>query len=567
MRRLDYLHGLGVTAIWLMPFQPSPGRDDGYDISDYYGVDPRYGTLGDFVEFTHGCQAARHARDHRPRRQPHLRPAPLVPGGARATRIRRYRDWYVWSEKKPANANKGMVFPGVQKSTWTLRQGSRRLVLPPLLRFPARPQHVEPAGAGRDPEDHGLLDPARRLRLPHGRRAVRDRDQGRRRSSKPVEQYDMLRAFREFLQWRAGRRHHPGRGQRAARDRHGVLRRRRRPHAHDVQLPGQPASVLRAGLRPTRGRWRRRWRRPSRGRPPRNGACSCAITTSSISAGSPRRSAQTVFAAFGPDEGHAALRPRHPPPARADAGRRPAAARAGLQPDVHAAGHAGASATATRSAWATISACPSATARARRCSGRPSRTPASPRATSPCVPVIDEGPYGYEHVNVAEQRRDPNSLLNWTERIIRMRKEVPEIGWGDFEVLADRAIPRCSSMRYDWRNNSVLFVHNLAEQPREISFCRRACRRERQTAGQPARPRTTATPTSDGRHTSAARRLRLPLVSRRRARLSAQAQRHRRDHDGQGGASGVSDIAPLILGIAGKFGHFRAADIGQQRGL
>jgi maltose alpha-D-glucosyltransferase/alpha-amylase len=40
MRRLDYLHGLGVTAIWLMPFQPSPMRDDGYDITDYYGADP-----------------------------------------------------------------------------------------------------------------------------------------------------------------------------------------------------------------------------------------------------------------------------------------------------------------------------------------------------------------------------------------------------------------------------------------------------------------------------------------------------------------------------------------------
>jgi hypothetical protein len=56
LRRLDYLQGLGITTIWLMPFQPSPGKDDGYDISDYYGVDPRYGTLGDFVEFTHGCR-------------------------------------------------------------------------------------------------------------------------------------------------------------------------------------------------------------------------------------------------------------------------------------------------------------------------------------------------------------------------------------------------------------------------------------------------------------------------------------------------------------------------------
>jgi glycosidase len=56
VRRLDYLHGLGVTAIWLMPFQVSPHRDDGYDVSDYYGVDPRYGTIGDFVEFTHGAK-------------------------------------------------------------------------------------------------------------------------------------------------------------------------------------------------------------------------------------------------------------------------------------------------------------------------------------------------------------------------------------------------------------------------------------------------------------------------------------------------------------------------------
>ena len=60
-------------------------------------------------------------------------------------------------------------------------------------------------------------------------------------------------------------------------------------------------------------------------------------------------------------------------------------------------------------------------------------------------------------------------MLNWTERIIRMRKEVPEIGWGDFKVIATRD-PAILVIRYDWRNNSVLFVHNLDEKPREISF-------------------------------------------------------------------------------------------------
>src|SRR5215212_2106986 len=52
-RRLDYLESLGVDAVWLGPFQPSPGRDSGYDISDHFGVDPRFGTAGDLVQFMH----------------------------------------------------------------------------------------------------------------------------------------------------------------------------------------------------------------------------------------------------------------------------------------------------------------------------------------------------------------------------------------------------------------------------------------------------------------------------------------------------------------------------------
>ena len=118
MRPLDYLQGLGITTIWLMPFQPSPCRDNGYDISDYYNVDPRYGTLGDFTEFTHACRqrglrvlidlvvnhtSDQHAWFKEARRDPQSK----------------YRDWYVWWKKKPANAKDGVVFPGRQKSTWT----------------------------------------------------------------------------------------------------------------------------------------------------------------------------------------------------------------------------------------------------------------------------------------------------------------------------------------------------------------------------------------------------------------------------------------------------------------
>ena len=87
----------------------------------------------------------------------------------------------------------------------------------------------------------------------------------------------------------------------------------------------------------------------------------------------------------------------------------------------------------------------------------------------PVVSVISGGPYGFEHVNAAEQRRNINSMLNWTERIIRMRKEIPEIGWGNYEIVktGDTAV---LGVRYDWRNNSVLFLHNFAQDPREIEF-------------------------------------------------------------------------------------------------
>jgi maltose alpha-D-glucosyltransferase/alpha-amylase len=87
----------------------------------------------------------------------------------------------------------------------------------------------------------------------------------------------------------------------------------------------------------------------------------------------------------------------------------------------------------------------------------------------PTAPVISSGPYGFPHVNVAAQRRDPNSLLNWTERMLRMRKEVPEIGWSDF-ALIDTGTPEVLAMRYDWRENSVLVIHNLSATPREITL-------------------------------------------------------------------------------------------------
>ena len=87
----------------------------------------------------------------------------------------------------------------------------------------------------------------------------------------------------------------------------------------------------------------------------------------------------------------------------------------------------------------------------------------------PPVPVISSGAYGFERVNVASQRRDPDSFLNWMERMIRMRREMPEIGWGDFEVLRTSRND-VLALRYDWRNNSVLFVHNFSAEACTVRF-------------------------------------------------------------------------------------------------
>ena len=242
MRRLDYLHGLGVTAVWLMPFQCSPGRDDGYDVSDYYGVDPAFGTLGDFVEFTHGAKqrgirvlidlvvnhtSDQHAWFQEARRDPKSK----------------YRNWYIWSKKRPPHADQGMVFPGVQKTTWSYDEAAKEWYFHRFYEFQPDLNTANPEVQAEILKIMGFwiqlgVSGFRMDAVPFviGTKGPDVK--------KPREQYDMLRDVPRIPAVAGRRFHHPGRGQRAAEDRHAVFRRRRRPHAHDVQFPGQPEPVL-----------------------------------------------------------------------------------------------------------------------------------------------------------------------------------------------------------------------------------------------------------------------------------------------------------------------------------
>ena len=117
--KIEYLADLGITCLWLMPIYPSPSKDDGYDITDFYGVDPRLGTHGDFVELVrtaraHGIKVILDfVMNHTSDQHPWFR-------SARRSVDAPYRDFFVWASKPPRTNPKDVVFPDQEDSLWEL---------------------------------------------------------------------------------------------------------------------------------------------------------------------------------------------------------------------------------------------------------------------------------------------------------------------------------------------------------------------------------------------------------------------------------------------------------------
>jgi maltose alpha-D-glucosyltransferase/alpha-amylase len=465
MRRLDYLHGLGVTAIWLMPFQGSPGKDDGYDISDYYTVNPAYGSLGDFVEFTHGAKQ-RGIRviidlvvNHTSIEHPWFQDARRDPKS-------KYRDWYVWSKKKPANSNQGMVFPGVQKSTWTHDALAKEWYFHRFYDFQPDLNTSHPAVQAEILKIMGFwiqlgVSGFRMDAVPFVI-STKGAD-----VKKPREQYDMLRTLREFLQWRVGDSI--------------ILAEANVLPKTDMQYFGDAGdrmhmmfnfqvnqnlfyALASADTRPLAKAMQKTQERPA------SGQWGMFLRNhDELDLGRLTKSQrQKVFDAFGPNKEDQlydrGIRRRLAPMLNGDRRRIELA----------------------YSLMFTLPGTPvlrygdelgmgdDLSLPERTCCRTPMQWSTEPhggftKSDKPVVPVISGGPYGFEHLNAADQRRDIDSMLNWTERIIRMRKEVPEVGWGPFEVL-DVGNDAVLAVRYDWRNNSVLFLHNFAHDPCEVEF-------------------------------------------------------------------------------------------------
>jgi len=463
-RRLDYLAGLGITCIWLIPFQPSPNLDHGYDITDYYGVDKRHGSLGDFVDFTHQASlhgirviidlVINHTSDQHPWFQ-----------SARASKSSPFRDWYVWSKKKPRDANKGMVFPGVQKTTWSYDEVAREYYFHRFYKF-------QPDLNTANPEVRTEIQRIMGYWLQLGVSGFRVDAvpfviESKGANKKHVPHFEMIRDMRNFLQWRTGDAvllaeaivlpdkdlFYFGRDDDRMHMMFNFLVNQNLFYA----LAASDARPLAVALRETK-------RKPETGQWAHFLRNNDELDLGRLT----EEQRETVFEAFGPDPSMQlygrGIRRRLAPMLNNDRRRLELAYSAMFTlPGTPVIRYG------DEIAMGDNLKLPERTATRTPMQWSSEPQAGFTKAEKPVVPVIDDPIYGYERVNVAQQRRDTNSLLNWTERIIRMRKECPEIGWGDWKIVPARS-SAVLAIRYEWRSNAMLVIHNFAAEPKAISI-------------------------------------------------------------------------------------------------
>ena len=463
VRRLDYLDALGVDTIWLAPFQPSPDRDDGYDISDFYGVDPRYGSSGDFVEFM------REARkrglkviidlvlNHTSDRHRWFQEARKDPESA-------YRDWYIWSERRPKHWRRGMVFPGYQNSTWSYDKAARAWYYHRF--FPFQPDLNSANPAVRE-EMHRVMGYWLELgvsgfRLDAVPFMLEQTTPGR---AKSEEDFQLLYDLRRFVQLRTGDAMLLG----EANVEPGAQAKYFGPGASGLQmmfnfwvnqhlfyaLATADVRPLQSALRATRtlpagAQWAQFLRNHDE------------LDLGRLAA----RDRERVFARFAPEKRMQLY----------DRGiRRRLAPMLGDRQHLELANSLLFSLPGTPVIryGDEIGMGDNLSLPERDAVRTPMQWSDEPQAgfstatRTPNPVIADEDVWDYRRVNVESQQRDPGSLFNWMARMIRVRKECPEIGWGTWSILGTGS-PEVLALRYDWRGNSVVILHNFAEQPRAV---------------------------------------------------------------------------------------------------
>jgi maltose alpha-D-glucosyltransferase/alpha-amylase len=462
-RRLEYLAGLGATCVWLQPFYPSPNRDNGYDVSDYYGVDPKHGTPGDFVEFMNHAKALglRVIIDlvvnHTSRDHPWFQAARNDPNS-------RFRNWYVWADERPEDYDTGIVFPGVQRSTWTFDGAAGMWYFhrfydhePDLdLHNPAVfSELIRIMGYWLELGVSGFrMDAVPFLIERQGKRVKHEKD------------FVLLHEMRRFLQWRRGDAI--------------LLAEANVPPDESIEYFGDEGDALQMMLNfPVNQRlfyalatgdvgplvWalQRTAKKPT-------GAQWVHFLRShdelDLGRLDPEQRRQ-VFQALAPDKEmqlyDRGIRRRLAPMLSND--RRRLELAFSLLYSLPG--------TPMMQYGDEIGMGDDLTLDERECARTPmqwtsERHAGFSRAERTVRPCIEDGEFGYSKVNVADQRRDPSSLLNWTERRLRMRRECPELSWGDLTVL-QVDVPEVLALRYDFRGTSMLTLHNFSAKRQSVT--------------------------------------------------------------------------------------------------
>ena len=467
--RVDYLAELGVTCLWLMPFYPTPNRDDGYDIVDFYGVDRRLGSFGDLVELVRTAQdrglrviadlVVNHTSDQHPWFQ-----------AARSSTASPYRDYYVWRAEEPPDTSGKAVFPDKEGGIWSRDDATGHWYLHRFYRHQPDLNLSHPKVRDEIAKIAGFwlhlgLDGFRVDGIPQLLTVGQGDDLENQGGF--TDPHGFLRSLRRFLNRRNGRA--------------VLLGEVNLPYPQQLELFGTEdageltmifdfvamqnlyLSLARQDAGPLAGALRSRPPIPREAQWANFVRNHDELTLDQLS----EAERGEVFAAFGPEErmqvyGRGLTR-RLPPMLDGDERRirmvysllfslpgTPVlyyGEEIGMGENLAAEGRM---AVRTPMQWT---------------SGHNGGfSPADPEDLP--GPVV-EGRFGPENVNVADSRRDPGSLLNFVGHLARRYRECAELAWGEAEIL-DQPLREVLAHRCAWEGSSIVAVHNLGPEPAKL---------------------------------------------------------------------------------------------------
>ncbi len=467
IQSLDYLANLGVTCLWLRPFYPSPDRDDGYDVSDFYGVEPRFGSLGDFVELVRQARSRgirvlvdlvmQHTSDQHPWFQAAMRDP-----------TSKFRDYYVWRTDEPGNPERAVIFRDgdTNQSIWSrheevgdfyrhrffdfepdlnpMNPAVRQEILKVMgywlelgvagFRVDALPFMVDTTGIGVELDDpHAYLRDLRSFLARRDPTAIflAEADDSIEHGRKYFGNGDQMQMIFNFVL--------------AANVFLGLVKREAAPIT----------AVLEESV-------------------PLPIGCGWATFL--------RNHDELNLTAVGADNKQMLLNALAPQPEMRLYGRGVKRRLSPLlggdrrridlaysilltlpgSPVLYYGDEIGMGDNLTLEDRASVRT-------PMQWSGESNAGFSTADAGNIVVPVINRGAYRYRSVNVADQQRNPASLLNWLERAIRRRRERPEIGNGIWRAVeADK--PEVLAYRYQWQGRRLTVVHNLSDRPLSVAL-------------------------------------------------------------------------------------------------